>query len=129
MSCLRTSQWCFAGLMRIRTQSSNADRRWNTSRNCATVRFARVLRRVRFIFNTSARACPRTVFPTFLDAAGANGAVPAGHTIDGASLLCLVRDPSGASCNNGAGWRSVLDLEHSTCYNETNHWVRMQRRM
>ena len=35
----------------------------------------------------------RDVFPTFLDAINATAMVPAGHPIDGASLLCLLRDP------------------------------------
>ena len=72
------------------------------------------------------------VFPTMLDAAGATDTVPAGHQIDGMSLLCLLKDPSGASCSgctsatgcaaDGSGWRQWLDLEHTTCYNATNHW-------
>jgi len=72
------------------------------------------------------------VFPTMLDAAGATATVPAGHQIDGMSLLCLLKDPSGASCSgctsatgcaaDGSGWRQWLDLEHTTCYNATNHW-------
>ncbi len=40
-------------------------------------------------------------------------------------LLCLLRDPSGATCDyapNPGPWRPWLDMEHSTCYNETNHW-------
>ena len=39
------------------------------------------------------------VFPTMLDAAGATDTVPSGHQIDGMSLLCLLKDPSGASCS------------------------------
>ena len=72
------------------------------------------------------------VFPTMLDAAGATDTVPSGHQIDGMSLLCLLKDPSGASCSgctsatgcaaDGSGWRQWLDLEHTTCYNATNHW-------
>ena len=74
----------------------------------------------------------RDVFPTMLDAAGATDTVPSGHQIDGMSLLCLLKDPSGASCSgctsatgcaaDGSGWRQWLDLEHTTCYNATNHW-------
>eukprot|EP01064_Diplonema_japonicum_P031595 TRINITY_DN5708_c0_g1_i1.p1 TRINITY_DN5708_c0_g1~~TRINITY_DN5708_c0_g1_i1.p1 ORF type:complete len:520 (+),score=162.47 TRINITY_DN5708_c0_g1_i1:54-1562(+) len=57
----------------------------------------------------------RDVFPTMLDAAGAAAA----PTVDGASLLCFV-DSTRAGCP--PQWREWLDLEHSTCYNETNHW-------
>ena len=74
----------------------------------------------------------RDVFPTMLDAAGATSTIPAGHQIDGMSLLCLLKDPSGKSCSgctsatgcsaDGKGWRAWLDLEHTTCYNATNHW-------
>jgi arylsulfatase len=74
----------------------------------------------------------RDVFPTMLDAAGAMSTVPKGHQIDGMSLLCLLKDPSGKSCTDctsatgcsadGKGWRQWVDLEHTTCYNNTNHW-------
>lgn len=74
----------------------------------------------------------RDVFPTMLDAAGAMSTIPTGHQIDGMSLLCLLKDPSGKSCTgctsatgcsaDGKGWRAWVDLEHSTCYNATNHW-------
>jgi arylsulfatase len=72
----------------------------------------------------------RDVFPTMLDAAGAMDTVPAGHKIDGISMLCLLEDPSGAACKwtntgkgaGGEGWRPWLDLEHTTCYNASNHW-------
>ena len=40
----------------------------------------------------------RDVFPTFLDAAGALATVPKGHHLDGTSLLCLIKDPSGKDC-------------------------------
>eukprot|EP00035_Acanthoeca_spectabilis_P011828 m.208673 g.208673 ORF g.208673 m.208673 type:complete len:730 (+) comp15457_c0_seq2:27-2216(+) len=60
----------------------------------------------------------RDVFPTFLDAIGASNTVPPNHTIDGSSLLCLLGDPSGKTCN----WRQWLDLEHSTVYNNSVHW-------
>ena len=71
----------------------------------------------------------RDVFPTFLDAAGAlRGAgsiVPANHSLEGDSLLCLL-GPGRAGgdargCRDGA-WRAHLDLEHDICYNETVHW-------
>ena len=73
----------------------------------------------------------RDVFPTLLDAAGGMGTVPPGHKVDGTSLLCLLGDASGAGCSHAVpgnstaprqGWRPWLDLEHSTCYNATNHW-------
>ena len=84
----------------------------------------------------------RDVFPTMLDAAGGLGAMPPGHELTGTSLLCLLQDSSGATCDHttpgelptaagttpGAagkrikGWRPWLDLEHSTQYNNTNHW-------
>ena len=60
----------------------------------------------------------RDVFPTFLDAAGAQHLVPSSHVIDGASLLCLLNDPTGTQCH----WRKWLDMEHDTCYNNSNHW-------
>ena len=48
----------------------------------------------------------------------------------------LLDDPTGAGCKHSTpgeagggypsaskpGWRPWLDLEHSTCYNDTNHW-------
>lgn len=64
----------------------------------------------------------RDVFPTVLDAAGASSSTPANYSMHGTSLLCLVADPTGASCNKGKGWRPYLDLEHDICYNETMHW-------
>ena len=86
-----------------------------------------------------------------LDAAGGLDTVPHGHKLDGTSLLCLLEDITGATCthstpgearatsggvahaavgtdsstqsiNRTQGWRPYLDLEHSTCYNDTNHW-------
>ena len=53
-----------------------------------------------------------------LDMANASSIAPAHHPIDGKSLLCLLKDATGKSCN----WRQWLDLEHTTCYNMTNHW-------
>ena len=71
----------------------------------------------------------RDIFPTMLHAAGAMDTIPAGHTLDGSSLLCLLHDATGAACRHqgggqpaGPGWRPWLDLEHATCYNATNHW-------
>ena len=77
----------------------------------------------------------RDVFPTFLHATGRADLVPADHftSSDGQSLLCLLEDPSGSashcagSPNNGTSaagtfWRQWLDMEHSTCYNSSNHW-------
>ena len=71
----------------------------------------------------------RDVFPTMLDAAGAMDTIPANHTLDGTSLLCLLHDATGAACRHqgggqpaGPGWRPWLDLEHSLCYNASNHW-------
>ena len=65
-----------------------------------------------------------------LDAAGAMSTVPKNHSLEGSSLLCLVSDASGKSCAaaakgqapEGGGWREWVDLEHNTCYNNTNHW-------
>jgi len=44
--------------------------------------------------------------------------------LNGTSWACLARqDPSGATCGPGGGsWRAQLDLEHSTIFNQTNHW-------
>lgn len=54
----------------------------------------------------------RDILPTFLDAAGL--AIP--RTIEGQSLLELIRGKT-------AGWRTQLDLEHSTCYFNENAWT------
>eukprot|EP01060_Flectonema_neradi_P032771 TRINITY_DN5298_c0_g1_i1.p1 TRINITY_DN5298_c0_g1~~TRINITY_DN5298_c0_g1_i1.p1 ORF type:complete len:517 (+),score=106.91 TRINITY_DN5298_c0_g1_i1:66-1616(+) len=56
----------------------------------------------------------RDIFPTMLDGAG----LEIGSSIDGQSLLCII-DPSRPQCKP---WRQWIDLEHSTCYNITNHW-------
>eukprot|EP00041_Stephanoeca_diplocostata_P024170 m.605606 g.605606 ORF g.605606 m.605606 type:complete len:717 (+) comp22466_c0_seq1:74-2224(+) len=69
----------------------------------------------------------RDVLHTVVDAAQATASVPAGsfQAEDGKSMLCLLQDPTGQKCSyalNPGPWRQVLDLEHSTCYNETNHW-------
>ena len=53
----------------------------------------------------------RDVLPTFLDAASAPGA----ETLDGRSLLSLIRDGK-------AEWRTYIDLEHDMCYSASNHW-------
>ena len=41
-------------------------------------------------------------------------------------MLCLLRDPTGRQpctyAGNPGPWRRFIDLEHSQCYNETNHW-------
>lgn len=58
----------------------------------------------------------RDIFPTFLDAAKLP--VPADHTLNGSSLLDLLRSPS----NTDNTWRPYIDLEHDICYNVTNHW-------
>jgi arylsulfatase len=54
----------------------------------------------------------RDVFPTFLDAAGITPPVK----LDGKSLLTLVR-------GDAAGWRTQLDMEHSTCYWKESPWT------
>ncbi len=54
----------------------------------------------------------RDVLPTFLDAAGVT--IP--KHIEGKSLLDLVR-------GNTTGWRTQLDMEHSTCYYKENVWT------
>ena len=73
----------------------------------------------------------RDVLRTVIDAAGLaamSGVAPAGHYMaeDGKSLLCLLYDPTGLQdCDyplNPGPWREWVDLEHSTCYNNTNHW-------
>ena len=54
-----------------------------------------------------------------LDAAGAwPGAVPKNHTMQGASVLDLLRGPG----SGAPSWRPWLGLEHATCYNASNHW-------
>jgi arylsulfatase len=52
----------------------------------------------------------RDVFPTFLDAAGAER-----DGLDGRSLLRLAAGKS-------QGWREFIDLEHNVCYSPDNHW-------
>lgn len=71
----------------------------------------------------------RDVFHTLIDAAGLASSVaaqsPPFDAADGKSMLCLLRDPSGLRCDyapNPGPWRTFVDLEHSTCYNITNHW-------
>lgn len=69
----------------------------------------------------------RDIFHTAVDVGDAAGLIPAGHfkPEDGKSLLCLLKDPTGATCDyagNPGPWRQALDMEHSTCYNESNHW-------
>jgi arylsulfatase len=76
----------------------------------------------------------RDLFHTFVDIVGSNltnslnEILPSDHfdEHDGKSLLCLLRDSSGKeSCNykiNPGPWREWIDMEHSTCYNESNHW-------
>ena len=76
----------------------------------------------------------RDVFHTLIDAAGLSHNISLHDNepprkfdkTDGKSLLCLLRDPSGKSdCDyppNPGAWRSWVDLEHSTCYNMSNHW-------
>ena len=73
----------------------------------------------------------RDVLHTVIDASGLaaiEGLAPAGHFApeDGKSLLCLLYDPTGTSdcayALNPGPWRKWVDLEHSKCYNDTNHW-------
>jgi arylsulfatase A-like enzyme len=67
----------------------------------------------------------RDIFPSFLDAAGAltgaRSVVPKDYPMDGDSMLCLL-DPSNRTSCRGGAWRPWLDLEHTICYNATNHW-------
>ena len=63
----------------------------------------------------------RDLFPTFLDIAGLSISKP----LNGSSLLHLLRTPTAQnkeSMKKSTAWREYLDLEHSTCYNITNHW-------
>ena len=55
-----------------------------------------------------------------LDIAG----IPPPAKLNGSSWACLAsRDPTGATCGPAGGpWRRTLDLEHSTIFNDTNHW-------
>ena len=74
----------------------------------------------------------RDLFHTFVDIANLteslSAVLPKNHfdANDGKSLLCLLQDSSGKeSCSyeiNPGPWRSWIDLEHSTCYNQSNHW-------
>ena len=67
----------------------------------------------------------RDLFPTFLDIAG----LPISNPLNGSSLLDLLHTKGSSSkavrtklTQPTATWRQYLDLEHSTCYNVTNHW-------
>ena len=68
----------------------------------------------------------RDLAHTFVDAAGLASQVRESFKAeDGKSLLCLLRDPTGRTCAyqpNPGPWRSFVDMEHSTCYNASNHW-------
>ncbi len=55
----------------------------------------------------------RDLLPTFLDAIGADYDP---EWFDGRSLLRLVR-------GENEGWRRWIDLEHATCYDESNVWT------
>jgi len=65
----------------------------------------------------------RDVFPTMLDISG-DPIPPNGQIVNGSSWACLVKkDPTGSTCGPSNGpWRSYVDLEHSTVFNETIHW-------
>jgi len=52
----------------------------------------------------------RDVLPTFLDAAG----LPAPGAVEGKSMLDILR---------GKSWRTMLDLEHASCYAPKDGWV------
>ena len=56
--------------------------------------------------------------------AGASGVAP--FPLNGTSWACLVAkglSSGGEGCGiNGGAWRTTLDLEHSTIYNDTIHW-------
>eukprot|EP00756_Hemistasia_phaeocysticola_P018311 Hpha_TRINITY_DN15585_c1_g12::TRINITY_DN15585_c1_g12_i1::g.103910::m.103910 len=56
----------------------------------------------------------RDVLHTMIDAAEVTPPSGIFNDNDGKSLLNIVRGE--------AGWREWVDMEHSTCYNETNHW-------
>eukprot|EP00039_Didymoeca_costata_P028213 m.20354 g.20354 ORF g.20354 m.20354 type:complete len:699 (-) comp6817_c0_seq1:68-2164(-) len=69
----------------------------------------------------------RDIFHTAIDIAQAYGGINMSHfkPEDGKSMLCLLKDPSGQTCQyplNPGPWREYIDMEHDTCYNETNHW-------
>ena len=59
----------------------------------------------------------RDIFPTFLDIAG----LPISRPLNGSSLLHLLHTKEPPTQKNTT-WRQYIDLEHSTCYNVTNHW-------
>lgn len=65
----------------------------------------------------------RDILPTLLDLSGARDTP--GVVLNGSSWACLVAsgDATGAGCGPGGGaWRSEIDLEHSTLFNDTIHW-------
>ena len=70
----------------------------------------------------------RDIFHTIVDIANLTGSVPNKHfqSEDGKSMLCLLKDPTGESnCTyslNPGPWRTMLDMEHDICYNNSNHW-------
>ena len=93
--------------------------RWPTSANDVTIARGTVIRN----FVTELR----DIMHTAIDIAGAGHLVPKGHyqAEDGKSVLCLLKDPSGKTCEyqpNPGPWREWIDMEHNTCYNSSNHW-------
>lgn len=60
----------------------------------------------------------RDIFPTMADYAGLPPPPPGVPALEGQSLRCILRDPTGRSC----GWRSWLDLEHAIVFNASVHW-------
>lgn len=62
----------------------------------------------------------RDLLPTFLDVGG----LPIPDSLNGSSLLHLLQSGSETDKDEPSepAWRKYLDLEHSLCYNITNHW-------
>ena len=63
----------------------------------------------------------RDLLPTFLDV----GELDTPDSVNGSSLLHLLGSKSetdAVGSSTRLAWREYLDLEHSTCYNITNHW-------
>jgi len=58
----------------------------------------------------------RDVMPTLQSAAGVAMPMNWSTPWSGRDMNCVIRE--GEAC----AWREWVDLEHSTCYNETNHW-------
>ena len=64
----------------------------------------------------------RDVFPTVATIASAWPLPARAPPVEGVPLTCLIGGPAAPASCADAPWRTSLDLEHSTLFNETIHW-------